>query len=101
MNARQIPKEINVMLLDISQNKMTNKNSTCQYLIINCGDETRGYDNRLCYGDGNPRNCATYQKIAERFRLIQNQVQERTPERKRNTLAVLIDDPRQIGGRKN
>lgn len=76
---------------------MTIKNLICPYLAINCGDETRIYDDSLCSGEeGSFRNCGTYPILTSRLDLIKEQIAKGTPEKKRDTLAVLIENPEQI-----
>ena len=64
---------------------MTSKNSTCPYLQRNCEDATRKYDENLCFGEGNFRNCGTYQSLIK----IQTEVEQKTPERKGNIVSIL------------
>lgn len=79
---------------------MTNKNSTCPY-YPKCDDETRIYDDGLCLGkEGNYENCGAYPILTKGLDLIKEQVARGTSEKGRNTLALLIEDPRQINGDK-
>jgi len=64
-------------------------NQICPYLQRTCRDEARKYDVDLCYDEGNFRNCGMYQKLT----MIQNQVEQRTPERMRNIVSILTERP--------
>ena len=62
-------------------------NATCPYFKRNCHDETIKYDDNLCLGEGNFRNCGMYQRLVK----IQEQVEQRTPERRGNILSILTE----------
>jgi len=68
---------------------MSNKNSACLYFALDCQDETRKYDDSLCFGEGNFRNCGTYQKLIK----IQTEVKQKTPERRNNIISILTESP--------